>query len=159
MIKKIVIRDVASYDHEGVTFDNLSKVNFIYGGNGTGKTTFSRVLEANESLKAKYPGCRVVWDGKPMQVLVYNQDFRRRNLSEEIPGVFSIGEPLMQMMKRTSEIDNRKKVLEGRKDDEAVQELIDIENDKYLHVFEMLFKKLGHEAHYNMMMRERRFEN
>ncbi len=34
MIKKIVIRDVASYDHEGVTFDNLSKVNFIYGGNG-----------------------------------------------------------------------------------------------------------------------------
>ncbi len=28
-------------------------------------------------------------------------------------------------------------------------------NDKYLHVFEMLFKKLGHEAHYNMMMRER----
>lgn len=130
MIKKIVIRDVASYDHEGVTFDNLSKVNFIYGGNGTGKTTFSRVLEANESLKAKYPGCRVVWDGKPMQVLVYNQDFRRRNLSEEIPGVFSIGEPLMQMMKRTSEIDNRKKVLEGRKDDEAVQELIDIENEK-----------------------------
>ena len=107
MIKKIVIRDVASYDHEGVTFDNLSKVNFIYGGNGTGKTTFSRVLEANESLKAKYPGCRVVWDGKPMQVLVYNQDFRQRNLSEEKPSVFSIGELLMQMMNRTSEIDIR----------------------------------------------------
>ena len=43
MIKKIVIRDVASYDHDGATFENLSKVNFIYGGNGTGKTTVSRV--------------------------------------------------------------------------------------------------------------------
>ena len=32
-------------------------------------------------------------------------------------------------------------------------------NDKYLHVFEMLFKKLGHEAHYNMMMRERRLSS
>lgn len=35
MIKKIVLRDIASYDHNGVTFDNLARVNFIYGGNGT----------------------------------------------------------------------------------------------------------------------------
>ena len=45
MIKRITIRDVASYDKEGVTFDNLTKVNIIYGGNGTGKTTVSRVLD------------------------------------------------------------------------------------------------------------------
>lgn len=148
MIKKIVIRDVASYDHEGVTFDNLAKVNIIYGGNGTGKTTFSRVLEANESLKAKYPGCRVVWDGKPMQVLVYNQDFRRRNLSEEIPGVFSIGEPLITSLAKWSDEGSH-----GAMDEVFAGDRKTI-NDKYLHVFEMLFKKLGHEAHYNMMMRE-----
>lgn len=32
-------------------------------------------------------------------------------------------------------------------------------NEKYLKVFRHLFVQLGHEAHYNMMMRERRFEN
>ena len=60
MIKKIVIRDVASYDHDGVTFDNLARVNFIYGGNGTGKTTLTRVLD-NPSA---YPQCSVEWEGE-----------------------------------------------------------------------------------------------
>ena len=49
MIKKIIIKDVASYDHEGVTFENLQKVNFIYGGNGTGKTTISRYLKGPDT--------------------------------------------------------------------------------------------------------------
>ena len=43
MIESIVVRDVATYAHEGVAFDNLQLVNFIYGGNGCGKTTLSRV--------------------------------------------------------------------------------------------------------------------
>jgi hypothetical protein len=30
MIKKIVLKDIASYDHDGVTFADLQKVNFIY---------------------------------------------------------------------------------------------------------------------------------
>ena len=87
MIKKIVIHDVASYDHEGVIFDNLSKVNFIYGGNGTGKTTISRILEHPEN----HPNSRLVWDGKPVNILVYNQDFKQRSLRETMPGVFTIG--------------------------------------------------------------------
>ncbi len=37
MIRKIVIKDVAS-------FDNHEKVNLIHSGNACGKTTFSRVL-------------------------------------------------------------------------------------------------------------------
>lgn len=87
MIKRIVLRDVASYDHEGVTFDNLSKVNFIYGGNGTGKTTFSRVLAHPND----FPSCKVEWEGKPVEVVVFNQDFKRDNLKEVMPGVFTIG--------------------------------------------------------------------
>ena len=43
MIERIVIRDVATYGSEGVAFDDLQLVNFIYGGNGCGKTTLSRV--------------------------------------------------------------------------------------------------------------------
>ena len=87
MIKRITIRDVASYDHEGVTFNDLAKVNFIFGGNGTGKTTLSRVL----AHPMDYPACKVEWDGKPVEVLVYNQDFKRDSLRESVPGVITIG--------------------------------------------------------------------
>ena len=58
MIKKIVIKDVASYDAEGVVLDDLRKVNFIYGGNGTGKTTISRVL-GSVNPEVEFPGCEV----------------------------------------------------------------------------------------------------
>lgn len=88
MIKSITIRDVACYDHEGVTFDNLAKVNLIFGGNGTGKTTLSRVLED----AGQYKSCSVEWEGEPVDVLAYNRDFRERNLQQDIPGVFTIGE-------------------------------------------------------------------
>ncbi len=90
MIKKIVIRDVASYDSEGVVLDDLQKVNFVFGGNGTGKTTLSRVV-GSEIPTVEYPGCEVVWKGDMAKVYVYNKDFRERNLRESMPGVFSLG--------------------------------------------------------------------
>ena len=60
MIKKITIRDVASYDKDGVVFDNLQKVNFIYGGNGCGKTTLSRALEKSNIQGSRR--CKVTWE-------------------------------------------------------------------------------------------------
>ena len=99
MIKKITIRDVASYDHEGCTFEDLQKVNFIYGGNGTGKTTISRVL--GEPLREQaYPHCELEWDGTPEQVIVYNKDFRENQLKEYMPGVFTLGQQWVDFDKR-----------------------------------------------------------
>ena len=105
MIKKIVIKDIASFDKKGVFFDNLQKVNIIYGGNGAGKTTTSKVLEYGYAPKGhklptgetivkpwKYPTCEVDWDGEPMRVLVYNKNFWEQSLKESIPGVFTLGE-------------------------------------------------------------------
>ena len=82
MIKKIVIRDVASYDHEGCTFDNLSRVNIIYGGNGTGKTTLSREVKENNPW-GENERSEVVWAKAPENVLVYNKEFKEENLQEQ----------------------------------------------------------------------------
>ena len=44
MITQIDIKNVATYDNQGVRFDDLKKVNFIYGANGCGKTTISNFV-------------------------------------------------------------------------------------------------------------------
>ena len=71
MIKSITIRDVASYDHKGVTFDDLAKVNIVYGGNGTGKTTLSRYLRNIEERivfpsaeQYRYTHCNIELDSR-----------------------------------------------------------------------------------------------
>ena len=126
MIIRIDIKDVASFDIDGVSFDNMQKVNFIYGGNGTGKTTISRYLagpdnyieinkpkgevrieigniggfvDKNNSLGlidkkpekrdfSIFKNCSIEWIGRHEEVVVYNLDFKKRNLTEIMPGVF-----------------------------------------------------------------------
>jgi wobble nucleotide-excising tRNase len=92
---------VATFSEEGTTFENLQRVNYIFGENGAGKTTLSRLFATHftkvnngECLRGtgKYKECEVEWTGKPVKVLVYNKDFRDRNLKENIPGVFTLGE-------------------------------------------------------------------
>lgn len=153
MIIRIDIKDVASYDKDGVTFDNLQKVNFIYGGNGTGKTTISRYLagpdnwveikkpegevrieigsmgvliDKNNSLGLRgrntpekkdfgiFKQCSTEWIGRHEEVVVYNLDFKNRNLIEIMPGVFSLGPNVAEVMKRRRYIDSRIKELENR---------------------------------------------
>lgn len=107
MIKKIILKGVGSFDKMGVVMDDLQRVNIIYGSNGTGKTTTSRVLEYAYTKKGyelktgmtivkpwKFPTCEVVWEGKPVKVMVYNKDFRERNLQKHIPGTLAQGDDM-----------------------------------------------------------------
>lgn len=98
MIKRVVIKDIATFDSTGIELDNLQKVNFIYGGNACGKTTISRVLSSND-VAVLYPKCEVFWGGQPLQVLTYNKDFREKNFLENIPGVFTLGEASVEAIK------------------------------------------------------------
>ena len=41
MIKKIVMRRCATYNDTGIVIDDCDRVNFIYGHNGSGKSTIS----------------------------------------------------------------------------------------------------------------------
>lgn len=91
MIESIQIKETASFGITPEVLTGLSQINFIFGANGTGKTTISRVI-ADES---RIPSCSVVWRGDTkMETLVYNRDFVDRNFgqSSELKGIFTLGE-------------------------------------------------------------------
>ena len=91
MIESITIADIATYASPPEEMVGLSQFNFLFGSNGSGKTTVSRVI-ADES---NYPTCRVSWKaGSKLQPMVYNHDFVDRNFHQtvELKGVFTLGE-------------------------------------------------------------------
>lgn len=111
MIETISLSKTATYGDQPEVLGPLRRVNFIFGTNGTGKTTISRVI-ANDT---GYAPCGVVWkDGRPMQALVYNRDFVERNFSRsELKGVFTLGE---KQVKAQEEIKEKKQEADGYKD-------------------------------------------
>lgn len=92
MIESITLSGVASYTGLAAeSLSGLSQINFVYGSNGSGKTTISRVI----ADQAGHPSCAVGWKGgTPLQTMVYNSDFVERifNQSTELKGVFTLGE-------------------------------------------------------------------
>ncbi len=87
MIEKICIMNTATYSCE--TFEP-SKINYIYGSNGTGKTTISKII-SNPEL---YSECENTWVNEPLERCVYNRDFVKRQFSQSnsIKGIFTLGE-------------------------------------------------------------------
>ena len=97
MIEKIEIKNTATYINE--VLDNLSKVNFIYGNNGSGKTTVSRIIRE----ECKYPTCTLKWKNNTrLETVVYNTDFVEENFqpSQEIKGIFTLGKEEADTQKR-----------------------------------------------------------
>lgn len=120
MIKEINIKDIATFDDKGITIKNCQKVNFIYGGNGSGKTTISRLLYGEDD--SKFSECSVQWDNEgPINILVYNNDFRKRNFATgDIPGVFTLGEATKEqllLIKEKREKINELKSNTGKKEE------------------------------------------
>ncbi len=92
MIESITIKKTASYGDPGVHINDLRKINFIYGTNGSGKTTISNLL-ANQDIN-QYKDCEVTWQhNQPLNSLVYNKNFRESNFGKgKIEGVFTLGQ-------------------------------------------------------------------
>ena len=102
MIEKIEIKNTATYIDE--TLDNLSKVNFIYGNNGSGKTTISRIIND----QTDFTNCKIYWKAnRPIDTVVYNTDFINENFEQsgEIKGIFTLGK---------EEADTKKKIKEEK---------------------------------------------
>lgn len=101
MIEIITIADVATFATTPETLDKLSKFNFIFGANCTGKTTVSRVIADTDA----FPSCKVTWKaGTKLQPMVYNRDFIDRNFNQsaEIKGVFTLGEKQVDTLNKIS---------------------------------------------------------
>ena len=99
MINSIAIASEASFASAPQTLDNLSKFNFIYGGNGSGKTTISRVIENVDG----FPSCSIDWTGgAPLEPRVYNQAFIDSILDEDtnIKGIFTLGKDAVKTRTR-----------------------------------------------------------
>lgn len=95
ILKKIIMRDVASYDSAGTEIDNLKAINFLYGANGSGKTTISRYLDSlgKAEKEDQFLSCSVEEETLDVdKIIVYNKDFRDRHFGQgKFPGIFSLG--------------------------------------------------------------------
>lgn len=91
MIDSIHLANEGAYDAEGTRLYDLKALNFIFGPNGSGKTTISRVIDSAET----YSDCTVTWKAaNPLETRVYNRDFVERHFDAEssIKGIYTFGE-------------------------------------------------------------------
>jgi len=106
MIESIHIANVATYGSDPVIMDGLSQFNYVFGSNGTGKTTISQIID-DERI---FPSCIVNWKGGTrLQTLVYNEDFVKQNYnqSEELKGIFTLGKKRKDILKKIDDAKNK----------------------------------------------------
>jgi wobble nucleotide-excising tRNase len=136
MIEKIIIRNVATYDKQGITIDSIKPVNYLYGINGTGKTTISNYLQ--NSTDPLYESCTIEWKGSiEEKVLVYNKRFRERNFGKgKTAGVFTLGEATKEQIdqieglkKNLDEV--KEKLIQKKQTIETQQAKLDEEKNSY----------------------------
>lgn len=100
MLQSFKVKNHATYDSVGVEVDNLKKVNFFYGANGTGKTTITNFLTYPEY--DCFRDCEINWkNNQPLKVLTYNKRFRKDNFdTDKIDGVFTLGDATKEDLER-----------------------------------------------------------
>ena len=103
MISEIKINPPVATYQNSATLSDLRRINFIFGANGTGKTTISRVIAQEED----HNHCPLLWQGgTPLEVMVYNRDFVDKNFNQENPlqGVFTLGENQVEAEQKIGEL-------------------------------------------------------
>ncbi len=116
MISEIKLKDVATYKDEKLA---PKKINFIYGNNGTGKTTISRFIENTE--ETKFSKSKIAFDESgECNKLTYNQDFVKINFNLEtgLRGIYTFGE----------ESEEKYKLIERRKKDKDELKIKSVQN-------------------------------
>lgn len=137
MINKITIKNCATYDNEGCEIENLNKINFIYGANGTGKTTISNFLK--DISEPKYSTCKLDWQNSEIDTLVYNKAFREENFNTgRINGIFTLGVATKEEIERIDLkiIDRIKIITDGKQRKETLEK-----QQEKLRIYEDAFRE------------------
>lgn len=90
MIKSIQLNTIP-FSSGTQSISELSKFNYFFGTNGSGKTTISRII----AKPSDFTDCKVIWENSsPLECRVYNRDFIDENFSQpnqRVKGVFTLG--------------------------------------------------------------------
>lgn len=147
MLESLTIKKVATFDDTGIQITDLKKVNFIYGANGSGKTTITNLI--SRPTDTIFSACSLCWKGDiPIKALIYNKEFRESNFGKgKIDGVFTLGqatkeqiEAIEKMQKRLAEIKEN-----GLKKKESLEKVVKLkeehENEFREYVWLEIYKK------------------
>jgi wobble nucleotide-excising tRNase len=109
MLEEVYIANIGSYSMDVQRLSGCKSVNFIFGTNGSGKTTISRVIGS----PAEFTDCGLVWvAGQPKERLVFNSDFAARNFSSKMPGIFTLGEESAEIQSKIQELKDKRSAYE-----------------------------------------------
>ncbi len=105
MISKIKLCNIATYSvsEEFVP----KKINYIFGGNGTGKTSISKLLH---NVSTGESSSNVEWDTESKEkIVVFNRYFIKDNFELEngLNGIFTLGEETIQFQQKIRELEDK----------------------------------------------------
>lgn len=109
MLKSISLQQLYCFASDQ-KLENLDVINYIYGPNGSGKTTISAALN-DPGASALEP----VWKGDPQTIKVYNRNYVQDTLASTMPGVFSLGEESKQIVQKIKELTDKSKDIADKK--------------------------------------------
>lgn len=136
MITKINLPQCVPFTKQS-ELDEMKRVCFIFGPNGSGKTTISRLIYNEAQCE---DSSVLEWNnGQDIKTYVYNRDFVSKNFKAEIPGIFTMGTENIEAKKRISELteeinkaqqkleNNRKNLIQAQKEsDQYESEIADV---------------------------------
>ncbi len=116
-ISQISLKKVATFDENGASFKDLNSINFIYGANGSGKTTTSSFLKnlAENGIEDKFANSKIAWyNNESLKIEVYNKQFKEEQFRHsQVKGIFTLGKKTNENLEN---IESKKKSIREEKE-------------------------------------------
>ncbi|KFH26899.1 hypothetical protein JM68_06795 [Helicobacter pylori] len=150
-ISQIVLKNAATFDESGASFEDLNSINFIYGTNGSGKTTTSSFLKnlAENRIEDKFANSKIEWhNDEILKIEVYNKQFKEEQFrNSQVKGIFTLGKETnenlenIESKKESISKENEKKTKNEKSLQKLKQEREEKEKDFTDSCWEKLYKK------------------
>ncbi|GHR95646.1 hypothetical protein VN0682_13750 [Helicobacter pylori] len=150
-ISQIVLKNAATFGESEASFEDLNFINFIYGANGSGKTTtssFLKNLAENITPEDKFANSKIEWYGESLKIEVYNKQFKEEQFrNSQVKCIFTLGKKTnenlenIESKKESINKKNEKKIKNEKSLQDLTQEKEKAEKDFTDSCWEKLYKK------------------